>query len=209
MRRCSICVDDTPTGAAAAKYAHFCPICYRHFAHMFVTRCCRQNICYGCMTLHINSKMGGDEERMTLPCPSCNTEECDFDRVNGAVSARVYDESPTTKQLLARAQTAKRTTNDRSPLAHFTPRTLARQRSDPYALASPNRQSLHRPQLLVEAIKLKRFRSIPEHSNAHAQGEALMIVDMFSPLPPLVSAQTIMHAPTAFTFSQPVQVAAT
>jgi hypothetical protein len=191
------CVDITPTGAAALKYRHFCPICYRHFAEIYVTDCCRQNICYTCMALHMDTKMGGEHERTTVPCPSCNTDGCQFERVGGAVATRIYDESPKTKGALQRAlsrQTPQDALTRRFAAAPSpsTPRALGRQRSDP---ASPHIFAL-------DPLGLKRIHSIPEHTTdiTTVTGEAMTQSPSFGP--------TALRYPNLFSFTNAIQVAA-
>jgi len=188
-----------------------------------VSQCCQQNICYMCMSLHINTKMGGEEERMTVPCPSCNTDGAIFDRVRGAVASRIYDESPKTKGLLARLsmRTGGGVTDSmtRRFTAQSTPRPLVRHRSDPartdFAIASPTfapspRQSTFG--LGLDPLNLKRIQSIPEHNDGHIMhytgtGEAANTTDFsispsFSPQPP------VLRQPTIFSFASTVPVAA-
>jgi hypothetical protein len=195
-------VDITPTGAAALKYRHFCPICYRHFAEIYVTDCCRQNICYTCMALHMNTKMGGEHERTTVPCPSCNTDGCQFERVGGAVATRIYDESPKTKGAIQRAldrQTNKDALTRRFAAAQYTPRTLRRQTSDP---ASPHIFAL-------DPLGLKRIHSIPEHTadTTAATGEAMTEPHELTAQSPSLGP-TALRYPNLFTFTNAIQVAA-
>jgi len=109
------CVSETPKGAQALKYRHFCPICYRHFSQIYMTECCKQNICYPCAVSHAHAKLSkmrkeadnfeGEIYTKGLSCPTCNSSGCVLVRISNNLNSRSYVDSPSTIQLMKRSQT--------------------------------------------------------------------------------------------------------
>jgi len=162
---------------------------------------------------------------MTVPCPSCNTEGCVFDRAHGDIRSRIYDESPKTKGLLARLSLrsgnngpVKDSLSGRFATAQSTPRSLVRHRSDParkdFAIMSPTYMPSPRPTSTfgLDPLNLKRIQSIPEHSNVHIIhyiGEGGNTTDMNSISPSYSSPPPpALRQPTIFSFASSVPVAA-
>ena len=101
-------VASTPTGADAARFRHFCPICYRHFSSILATSCCAHNICHECATSYLQAKLPNylplaflPADVMPCPCPTCNQSKgVRFIKVSNTSSGRSYVESPRTAALV-------------------------------------------------------------------------------------------------------------
>ena len=114
------CLASTPTGADAAVFRHYCPLCYCYHRSVLTTSCCGHSVCQPCAARFIGSRLPAHLPLAFLPssllpiaCPACNQQAgVRFMplSLNAAgqreESLRSYVESPRTRGLLRRAEQA-------------------------------------------------------------------------------------------------------
>ena len=125
--RSDVGLAETPTGAAAAIYKFFCPLCMLHFREVFETPCCNAYICAFCHADYVRRQDASEPScaakdaaiPVGLACPHCaSTSTGDpLARRTQEDTARLHVDSPSTKRALQAAASGGRAAAEDQPFS--------------------------------------------------------------------------------------------
>ncbi|CAG9320775.1 unnamed protein product [Blepharisma stoltei] len=81
--------DFTPAATQNISYPYTCPICFKFYSHILVTKCCKNYICHFCAK-HLQAKMVNFE----IACPHCKSNPVVLTDVDLNDPVKKYSDSP-------------------------------------------------------------------------------------------------------------------